>query len=170
MLYQLGSLSAFCAVNGVRLIHVKPAANLYHMALEKEDIAKACVEAIAKFDPNLIFIAFAGERGDRMAKIGRDGGLRVVREFFPDRAYTGDGLLLSRRSEGSLITDAKEAAERVLRAVEDNKVKAIDGTDILIEAQTVCVHSWQPLHPSPTSRRTSAALLIKPSRPPSGQR
>ena len=143
VLYQLGAFNGFCLVNGIRPSHVKLAANLYHMAIENEDTAKACVDAAVDFDSQLIFVAFAGEKGSSMAETAEKAGLRVVREFFPDRAYTGAGMLVSRQLEGSLITDPSEAVERVLRVVEDHKVKAVDGTDVYIDAQTICVHSWQ---------------------------
>jgi UPF0271 protein len=143
VLYQLGAFSAFCLVNEIRPAHIKLAANLYHMAIENEDIAKACVDAVLQFDPQLIFVTFAGEKGNAMTEIAKKGGLGVVREFFPDRAYSSDGMLVSRQLEGSLIDHPVEATERVLGVIIDKKVKAIDGTDIHIDAQTVCVHSWQ---------------------------
>ena len=143
VLYQLGAFNAFCLVNDIRPSHIKLAANLYHMARENEDIAEACVDAVLQFDSQLIFVIFAGERGNTMKDIAEKAGLGVVREFFPGRAYSQDGMLVSRQMEGSLITDPSEATDRVLRAIKDNKVKAIDGTDIFIEAQTICVHSWQ---------------------------
>ncbi len=143
VLYQLGAFNAFCLINEIRPSHIKLAANLYHMAIENEDIAKACVDAVLQFDPQLIFVTFAGEKGNTMTEIARKEGLGVVREFFPDRAYNCDGMLVSRQLEGSLITDPLEATARVLRVIEEKKVKAIDGTDIFIDAQTICVHSWQ---------------------------
>ena len=143
VLYQLGAFNAFCVTNGIEPSHVKLAANLYHMAIENEDTAKACADAVVQFDPKLIFVTFAGEKGDIMTDAARGAGLDVVREFFPDRAYNGDGTLVSRQLEGCLISDPSEATERVMRVIEEKKVKAIDGTDIFIEAQTICVHSWQ---------------------------
>lgn len=143
IVYQVGALNAFCVINGVGLTHVKLAGNLYLVAVEDEDIAKASAQAVAEFDSNLIFVVLAGKKGDSMAEIARRAGLRVAREFFADRAYTEQGMLLSRKLEGSLITDPMKAAERVLRVLEDNKVEAVDGTDVFIDAQTICVHSFQ---------------------------
>jgi len=143
VLYQLGAFNAICYVNDIKQSHVKLAANLYHMAIASEDIAKACIDAVVQFDPKLVFVTFAGEKGNAMTEIAKKNGLAVVREFFPDRAYAPNGTLVSRQLEGSLVSDPLEASDRVLRAIEDNKVKTNDGTDIFIDAQTICVHSWQ---------------------------
>ena len=58
-----------------------------------------------------------------MARIGREEGVRVVFEAFPDRAYTPEGRLVSRRLPGAVIEDPAlnergrllEIAERVYR-------------------------------------------------------
>jgi len=86
----------------------------------------------------------AGEKGAMMAETAKKAGLRVAREFFADRTYTAQGTLVSRRLEGSLITDPVIAAERVLRVLEDSEVEAMDGTRLHLQAETVCVHSFQP--------------------------
>ena len=39
-----------------------------------------------------------------------------------------------------MIKDADEAARRVVRMVKEGKVQAIDGKDISIQADSVCVH------------------------------
>ena len=39
-----------------------------------------------------------------------------------------------------MIKDADEAARRVVRMVKEGKVQAVDGEDIPIRADSVCVH------------------------------
>jgi UPF0271 protein len=114
------------------------------MAVEKEAVATACAEAVARFNPQLVYVALAGEKGAMMVKAARKAGLRVAREFFADRAYTAQGTLVSRRLEGSLITDTAAAAERVLGVIEDQQVEAFDGTRLPLQAETICLHSFQP--------------------------
>lgn len=143
VLYQLGALHAFCLAHGTRIAHVKPAGNLYLMAVERSDVAAACAEGAARFDTDLVYVALAGEKGERMAQAARQAGLRVAREFFADRAYSSEGTLVSRRLLGSLITDPVQAAERALQMIEQSTVDAIDGTVLHMEAQTICVHSFQ---------------------------
>lgn len=71
-------------------------------------------------------------------------GLRVVTEAFADRAYTPAGTLVSRREPGAVLHDPDEIAERVLRMVTEGVVTAIDGSDIRVGAQSVCIHGDSP--------------------------
>lgn len=144
IVYQIGALDAFCRVNGTRLRHIKPHGALYLMAVENEDVAHTIAEAIVSFDPNLFYVALAGEKGKMMTRIGEEFGLKVVYEAFPDRAYTPEGTLLSRRIPGAVIKEPKHVAERALLMAAEGKVIAMDGTSIDIEAHTLCVHGDTP--------------------------
>ncbi len=79
-----------------------------------------------------------------MRRIGQEVGLKVVYEAFPDRAYTPEGSLLSRRQPGAVVKDPQEVSERALRMVKEGVVIAVDGTTIPLEAQTLCVHGDTP--------------------------
>jgi UPF0271 protein len=63
----------------------------------------------------------------------------VVFEAFPDRAYTPDGTLVSRKKPGAVISDPDLVAKRALDMA-NGFVKAVDGTIIELEVQTLCVH------------------------------
>ncbi len=144
VIYQIGALQAFCKVHGVRLKHVKPHGALYTTAYNNESVARAIVQAIVKFDSDLLFVALAGAKGESMRRMGQELGLKVVYEAFPDRAYTPDGSLELRSKPGAVITDPDEVAQRALRMVKEGVVVAVDGTSIPIEAQTLCVHGDTP--------------------------
>ncbi|MEW5908760.1 MAG: 5-oxoprolinase subunit PxpA [Thermodesulfobacteriota bacterium] len=144
MIYQIGALSAFCRVHGTRLQHVKPHGALYLTAVENEMVARAVAEAIVSVDSSLFYIALAGAKGKMMRHIGEEVGLKVIYEAFPDRAYTSEGTLLSRRKPGAVIKDPEEVAERALMMAADGVVVAVDGTRIPLEAQTLCVHGDTP--------------------------
>ena len=144
MIYQIGALQAFCAAHGTRLRHVKPHGNLYLTAVENETVARAVAEAIVSVDPALMYVALAGAKGELMTRIGGEVGLKVVYEAFPDRAYTPEGTLVSRRQAGAVIKDPKRVAERALKMAKEGKVIASDGTEIPLMAQTLCVHGDTP--------------------------
>lgn len=144
IVYQLGALDAFCRVNGARLRHIKPHGALYLEAVENEDVARTVAEAILSFDSNLIYVALAGRKGRMMSRIGEEIGLKVVYEAFPDRAYTKEGTLLSRRKPGAVVKDPEVVAQRALRMAAEGKVIAVDGTTIEIETHTLCVHGDTP--------------------------
>ncbi|MBM4326394.1 MAG: LamB/YcsF family protein [Deltaproteobacteria bacterium] len=145
VLYQIGALDAFCKAHGVSMTHVKPHGKLYLDSFDHEDQAAAIAEAVVSYDPNLLYVAFAGAKGRLMTKVAHDAGLKVVYEAFPDRAYTPDGNLLSRSLPGAVLHDHQEATERAVRLAKDSKMVAIDGTVIDLEAQTLCVHGDTPI-------------------------
>lgn len=143
LIYQIGALKAFCDTNGAKLFHVKPHGNLYLTALDHRDTAAAIAEAIVAVDPELRYVALAGAKGEMMRGIAEGVGLKVVYEAFPDRAYTPEGTLVSRREPGAVIKDPEIVAERAI-AMAEGRVKAVDGTEIELEAQTLCVHGDTP--------------------------
>lgn len=142
--YQIGALQAFAKAKGLTVDHIKPHGALYLMAVEDEKISEAIVEAIASVDRDLIFIALAGAKGEKMAQIGEKIGLRVAYEAFPDRAYTPEGTLVSRRQPGAVIKDPDMVAQRALMMAKEGKVVAIDGTEIPFRPETLCVHGDTP--------------------------
>ena len=82
--------------------------------------------------------------GSEMVKAAQAIGLPVANEVFADRGYRPDGSLVPRGTPGAMIEDEDEAIARVIRMVTEGKVTANDGTDIAIQADSVCVHGDGP--------------------------
>ncbi len=139
LIYQIGALQAFCQVHRVSLQHVKPHGALYLDAMKDSKIARAVAQAVASLDPQLRLVVLAGQGGDDISRIGAEMGLCVVREAFPDRAYTSGGTLMPRSSPGALITDPATVARRALDMAQ-GFVLAEDGRPIDLDVQTLCVH------------------------------
>lgn len=137
VLYQIGALDAFCKAEGVRLTHVKPHGALYNMAAGDLKLAKSICEAIYEYDKNLILLALSGSMIITAAK---EAGIRYASEVFADRAYEDDGSLVSRSKEGAVIRDEDTAVARVIKMVKEKKVTTINGNDISISADSVCIH------------------------------
>lgn len=135
--YQIGALSAFAKSCGVRLSHVKPHGALYNMAGKDMRLAEAICEGIAELDESLILLALSGSA---MIEAAKRKGLRAAREVFADRAYEPDGSLVARTKPGAVIADENEAAFRIIRMIQEKKVRAVDGTDLDMEADSVCIH------------------------------
>ena len=135
--YQLGALYAFAKAAGVKLQHVKPHGALYNMAGKDYKLALEIAEAVQDFDSSLILMGLAGSESVIAAQ---DIGLPVAREVFADRAYMPDGSLVPRSREGAVIHDEELAISRVIRMVKEHKVTAIDGHDIEIVPDSICVH------------------------------
>ncbi len=139
--YQIGALWAFAESNGTKLQHVKAHGGLYNMAAKDPELAMAIAEAIYEVDKNLILMGLANSE---MINAGKAVGLKTANEVFADRAYNTDGTLVSRKLEGSMITDEELALKRVVRMVKEGKVQAINGEDIEIKADSICVHGDNP--------------------------
>lgn len=139
LIYQIGSLQAFCRVNNTKLAHVKPHGALYLDAVEDRSVAEAIARAILVLDPELKFVALAGKKGETMRQVGEASGLKVVYEAFPDRAYTPEGTLQARNIPGSVISDPDLVSRRALDMAQ-GFVTAVDGTRIDLNVQTLCVH------------------------------
>jgi UPF0271 protein len=139
--YQLGTFRALASAAGVRMNHVKPHGALYNMAARDRTIAAAVVNAIATIDSTLILFAPAESE---LARAGTERGLQVAREVFADRNYRADGSLVPRSEPNALLHDPEEAAARVLRMLREGVVRTVDGNDVAIVSETVCVHGDTP--------------------------
>ena len=134
--------------------HVKPHGALYHLAARDRVVAGAVAAAVYEADARLILFARAGSW---LIEAGRACGLQVASEVFADRTYQADGSLTHRSQPNALITGASTAVAQVLRILQEGKVRATDGTDVAIEADTICLHGDGP-HPVEFARRLRAAL------------
>jgi len=115
LLYQLGALAAICRAEGATLRHVKPHGALYHAIAGDPDVALAATEAIASFDPGLPLVIL-------------------------DRGYAPDGRLLPRGRPGAVLEDRQEIVDRALALALEGRVRASDGSTLLLDAHTLCLH------------------------------
>jgi len=85
-----------------------------------------------------------GLAGSAMLEVFREAGFAVAAEAFADRRYEADGSLRARKFEDALIRDPKEAGLQALRIVEYGSVITCDGTEVPVDAQTICIHGDTP--------------------------
>jgi len=128
-------------VAGSKLRHVKLHGALYNQVSRDPALADAVVAELSRLWPDLILYALAGSPFARMASAR---GLRVAEEVFADRTYQSDGSLTPRNQPGAIIVEEDAMVEQVLSMVQRGVVRAIDGTDIPITAETVCLHGDTP--------------------------
>ena len=141
MVYQIGALLGVALAAGVELQHVKAHGALYNMAAVKQDLAAAIARAVRDVDRQLVLF---GLPGSFLITEGESLGLTTACEAFADRNYMPDGTLVSRKRADAHVRDAREAAERAVRMVRDGKVRSIDGQEIAIRADTICIHGDGP--------------------------
>ena len=141
VIYQLGALDGLARVAGSRVTYVKPHGALYNAIVHHREQARAVVDAVRSYDaslpvlglPNSVFLAEA-----------EAAGLAVVTEAFADRAYTPEGTLVPRNQPGAVLHDPVTIAERVRRIVIEGVVDAVDGSRVMVRADSVCVHGDTP--------------------------
>jgi len=140
LIYQISSLYGITKYLGANLHHVKVHGALYNMASEDDQIARLIVNTVSEIDPNLKIY------GPSMLKwkiIAEEGGLEYVSEVFSDRNYNDDLTLVDRKNQNAVINNKDLGVEHVMRMVNQNKVKTINGNYKEIKAQTICIHGDQ---------------------------
>jgi len=161
--YQIGAAQALAAYAGHRLTHVKAHGALSNMACEDEALARAIARAVKAVDESLVLLAIAGTAQDHAAEKENIG---LAREIFADRAYTDEGLLVSRSIEGAVIHDAAVAAERVAQMISENAVIALSGKRIPTSIDSICVHGDTPdavaMARAVRAKLEASGLVLKP--------
>lgn len=138
---QTERLQALATEAGGMVTHVKPHGALYNMAARDPALARAVAEAVFEADSRLVLV---GLSGSRLPEAGLACGLRVMHEVFADRRYQADGSLTPRSRADAVIHDRVAVVEQVLRMVREGRVRATDGSEVEIQADTVCLHGDGP--------------------------
>jgi UPF0271 protein len=138
---QVRALAEVAAKCGAKLIHVKPHGALYNQAVKNHELAEAIAQGVAKFSKNLVLMGLAGSP---MLDVFREAGFAVAAEAFADRRYEPDGTLRSRKFDDALIRNPEEAAWQALGIAERGVVIASDGSEVAVNAQTICIHGDTP--------------------------
>ncbi len=137
----LMQVEQFYEVAGPALRHVKLHGALYNQVSRSAQLAEAVVADLARLWPDLLLFALAGSV---LAEVATSRGLRVAQEVFADRTYQPDGTLTPRSQPNALIADEAVAVAQARRLVEEGVVRAVDGTDVRVTADTICLHGDGP--------------------------
>lgn len=141
VIYQIGALDGLARSVGGRVRYVKPHGALYNTIVADHAQAAAVVDAVLAYDPALPVV---GLPGSVFLELAEQAGLRPIREAFADRAYTGDGTLVSRREPGAVLRDPAEIAGRVVHLVQHGEIEAVTGERVAVQVDSVCVHGDSP--------------------------
>jgi UPF0271 protein len=138
---QVGALAHVAAGCGAGLIHVKPHGALYNQAVRNRELAEAIAQGVAQWSQDVVLVGLAGSP---MLDVFRNAGFAVAAEAFADRRYEADGTLRSRKLDDALIRNPEEAAWQALSIAERGVVIASDGSEVAVDAQTLCIHGDTP--------------------------
>ncbi|WP_031165126.1 LamB/YcsF family protein [Streptosporangium roseum] len=141
VLYQLAAVDGIARAMGGRVSYVKPHGALYNRICRDPEQADAVVEAVADYDRDLPLLTLPGSA---VHEIAAREGVATVTEAFADRAYTPAGTLLPRRSPGAVLHDPDAVAARAVRMATARTVTAVDGSQVQVDARSICVHGDTP--------------------------
>ncbi len=154
---QIQALQEIAIGQGAVVRHVKLHGALYNLAARDEKLAEAIVGAIWCTEWEPVFFVPAGSGLERAARARARGKFHVVNEVFADRTYQRDGSLTPRSQPDAMITNEDAAVAQVLRMLREGVVRATNGTDVPIQADTVCLHGDGP-HAVAFARRLNCEL------------
>ena len=141
LLYQIGALAAIARAAGTRVRYVKAHGALYNTAADDPAQAAALACAVADFD---ITMPLLGLPGSQMAAAAAEAGLRFFAEAFADRAYLPNGRLVPRTQPGAVLDDRFLILAQAVSVARHKRVTAIDGTQVAVEASSLCIHGDTP--------------------------
>jgi UPF0271 protein len=141
VLYQIGALDAFCRRYGTSVAYVKAHGALYNDLAFDEVLAGAFATAVADYGAGLPALVLSGSPA---ADVLRARGVPIALEAFADRAYRADGRLVARSRTGAVITDCDAVTRRAERIALGLAVEDIDGSPIVVAADSICIHGDTP--------------------------
>lgn len=134
---QLGRLAKLATAQGIRLIHVKPHGALYNQAASDQALAETIADSVRTFDARLILVGLAGSE---LPRAGIRAGLQVADEAFVDRRYLADGSLAPRGTHGAVMENVEDVVSQALLIAQEKPVRTLDGNELCIRADTLCLH------------------------------
>ena len=138
---QVSALARVARDCGARIVHVKPHGALYNQAVKNRELARAIAEGVARWRKDVVLVGLAGSA---MLDVFREAGFAVAAEAFADRLYEPDGTLRPRKFDDALIRDPEKAAKQALNMADRGIVIARDGSEVKLNAQTICIHGDTP--------------------------
>jgi UPF0271 protein len=145
IVYQIGGLDACARAEGTSVRYVKAHGALNNVSVVDADQAQAIVDAVLAVDASLPLLVQPNSEAERLA---RQAGLRVVIEAFPDRAYTAEGRLRSRREPGAVLHDVELITRRAIQLACEGTAPLDDhvgGSNVLrLTPRSLCLHGDNP--------------------------
>jgi len=144
VLYQLGALAGVCRAEGVTVDYLKPHGALYNDMMHDPAVLEAVMRALMAYAPSLPLMVMATCDTAATQALADRHGVTLWFEAFADRAYDPQGRLVSRRELGAVHHDPAVIVDQALRIATAKPLIASDGSELLLSADTLCVHGDNP--------------------------
>lgn len=135
---------------GAAVAHVKPHGALYNQAAKDRAVAQAIADGVGRWRRDVKLVGLAESLA---LDVFRETGFHVTAEAFADRRYEADGSLRARKFDDALIHEPWLAAQQAVRIATQGTVLTANGKEIVVEAQTICIHG-----DTPGARQIAAAV------------
>ena len=137
LIYQIGALKGFLDIEGMPLNHIKPHGALYGVASRDPEVANAIADAAVSFG-----VPVLGMAGTQHEKVYPARGLTFMAEYYADLDYNDEGMVIITREHDA--RDPAEVERAMTRVLVEGKGTSINGRELPMKADCVCVHSDTP--------------------------
>lgn len=140
VIYQVGALKGFLDYYRLGLQHIKLHGALYNQMVKEEELFLRIVREARKAFGNLIFLTLGTRQTKELKRVSRKKGIRLALEAFPDRMYTDEGELLSRKHKDAVLKDSDLIARRAVKMIMEKGIESVNGSWIDMDIDTLCIH------------------------------
>ena len=137
VLYQSGALKAFLEAEGKKLDHLKPHGALMGMAQESEDVAQGIADAA-----EILQVPVISFYKSIFSDVLKNRKIPFSCEFYADLDYDDNGKQIISKFHKKV--DLEFTFKNIKSALETNKALSINGKEIDVLAQSICIHSDTP--------------------------
>ncbi len=141
---QCQNVQKLCHKHHTTLSYVKPHGALYNTMMQDLKSFDAICESITHLEGNVKLMILSTPRNALFEKRAKSFGISLLYELFADRNYSSDGLLVPRSHPQALITQTDAVVQRLKLLLTHGYIEAVDGTQLRLQADTLCVHGDTP--------------------------
>lgn len=140
MLYQMGALEGICRAQGTQITYVKPHGGLYNDMMRQPELLKTIMQAVKSYNNELPLMLMSMKDNQLAKELADQVGIKLLFEVFADRAYDAEGRLVARSIPGAVHHDADVVCQQAITLAKGQALIANDGSELFLEADTLCVH------------------------------
>lgn len=137
ILYQTGALKAFLEAEGMALSHIKPHGALMGMAMRDNHVAEGVADAVEALKVPIIACS-----DSEMTRVFDRRGVSYSCEFYADLDYDDDGQQIITMTHEEV--DPSVSVTKVLRALKTGTALSVNGREVKVATDSICVHSDTP--------------------------
>ncbi|MGR3812373.1 5-oxoprolinase subunit PxpA [Jiulongibacter sp. NS-SX5] len=120
--------------------HIKAHGALYHSIAYSKDLSETFSNFIKSYNWTVI-----GPPNSILEQVCLSRGLNFLREGFADRAYEPTGELVSRTKKNAVFHTISQAENQIKSLSLESKVYSINGAQISLAIDTICLHGDNPI-------------------------